>query len=328
MTQNAASVVIATRQRAHILPRLIEALAAQQGVSDFEMILIDDGSDDDSVEVLSTLAAHEPRLRTARLAHQSGPAAARNAGWRLATAPLVAFTDDDCVPEPTWLAALLEAHQRGLDVVQGRTARKDREPPGSGPFDNVIEVEEFSYLYQTCNISYRHEVLQRLGGFDESFGFSRGGAPNGEDADLGWRAVESGAKAGFAPDAVVVHPVVPRSFRASLRARLRSARMVYFVSKHPQFRRHAIGRIFFQRSHPVALVAFASWLPLVIIRTWWLGALGVAGAIAYGAFRWYVMPLPGRRRYQPAYITGAWVIDCAELLVMAVASLRWRTIFV
>jgi GT2 family glycosyltransferase len=321
-----ASVVVATRQRSALLPTLVRALSGQTGVSCFEIILVDDGSTDGTPGVLSDLARQFPQLRFERLPERRGPAAARNLGWRGARADIIAFTDDDCLPEPTWLAALVAAHGGGFDVVQGRT-QSGTPDAERGTYSNVVEVRSFSHLLQTCNISYRREVLGRLGGFDETFGFSAGGAPNGEDADLGWRAVESGATATFAPDAVVVHPVAPRSFGRAWLARLRAMRMVYFVRRHPRFREHAVARVFFQRSHPYALVGLLGIVPLCVTRSSWAVGGAVIGFVPYALFRWRVQGLVGRRRYQPALIAGAWLIDCTEVLVMLAASVRWRTLF-
>lgn len=326
MTTYEASVVVATRQRSAMLPRFVGALLSQTGVSSFEVVLVDDGSTDDTHQVMSQLAATDARLKVQRLAERKGPAAARNRGWRVASAPFVAFTDDDCLPRPDWLATLVAGHRRGFDVVQGRTTA-DTPDAERGAYSNVVEIDSFSHLYQTCNISYRRELLEALDGFEEAFGFSAGGAPNGEDADLGWRAHEKGFRETFADQAVVVHPVLPRSFRRAWLARLRAARMVYFVHRHPGFRRYAVGRVFFQRSHPFAAMSIACLVPVLV--TWSAEglAIGVAGLLPYAYYRWRVNPLVGRRRHQPFLIAGAWIIDCTEVLVMLSASLRWRTLF-
>src|SRR5438093_9901845 len=101
------SVVVPTRQRAPLLSRLVAALEVQADVGAFEVIVVDDASADGTGTALERLAsAASIPVRAVRLAARRGPAGARNVGWRLARAPLVAFTDDDCVPQPGWLAAL------------------------------------------------------------------------------------------------------------------------------------------------------------------------------------------------------------------------------
>src|SRR5205823_1874543 len=77
------AVVVATHNRARLLPRLVEALAKQTDPGLVEVVVVDDASDDDTWDVLSALAATAPfRLTARRMAQNSGPAAARNVGWR------------------------------------------------------------------------------------------------------------------------------------------------------------------------------------------------------------------------------------------------------
>src|SRR4051812_244886 len=91
-----ASVVVATRNRAALLPRLVAALEAQAGAPAFEVVLVDDASHDHTPTTLEQLteSASVP-VRHLRLDENRGPATARNAGWRAARGELIAFTDDD-----------------------------------------------------------------------------------------------------------------------------------------------------------------------------------------------------------------------------------------
>jgi glycosyltransferase involved in cell wall biosynthesis len=94
------SVVVATRDRARRLDALLSSLCSQTlPADDFEVIVVDDGSRDATQEVLARHAsAGGLQLSSVRHAESQGAAAARNAGWRRARAPLIAFTDDDCTP--------------------------------------------------------------------------------------------------------------------------------------------------------------------------------------------------------------------------------------
>ena len=94
----------------------------------FEVVVVDDASTDDTPILLAEIErSTELHLRVVRQKVNGGPAAARNAGWRVARADLVAFVDDDCTPEAGWLAALERAFARNdrLGVVQGRTTAAD-----------------------------------------------------------------------------------------------------------------------------------------------------------------------------------------------------------
>ena len=228
------SVVIPTRDRASRLEAALEALGAQTLEGErFEVVVVDDGSTDGTATLLSD---DRPRLRSVRLPGR-GPAAARNAGWRAARAPLVAFTDDDCEPDPDWLGALLEAHEANPDaVLQGVTRPIPREAPLlRRPFTRTRVIEEPSPWFATCNIAYPRDLLERIGGFDELFPEALG-----EDTDLGWRALEQGARLEFAPRALVHHAVEELGAAGYMRHALRGADAVYAFRRHPGLRERTL----------------------------------------------------------------------------------------
>ena len=134
-----------------------------------------------------------------------GRAQARETGWRESRAELIAFTDDDCVPEPGWLEAGIAAAEAASGaIVQGATRPDRTQLDRLGPFARTVTVESFDPAFQTCNMFFPRAVLEGVGGFDvESFGRVHGG----EDSDLAWRAIKAGAPAAFAPDARVEHAV-------------------------------------------------------------------------------------------------------------------------
>ena len=208
-----AAVVAATYNRAERLKSLVAGLEQQRNVGPFEVIIVDDGSSDDTWAELERLAATSSlKLRPLRLPQNAGPATARNAGWRATTAPVVCFTDDDCVPQPGWLAGLLGTLGDGVDIVQGHTAPNPAHEFRRGPFSHTIWVFFEEGYYETCNIAYRREVLERLGGFDQTFRRAYG-----EDIDLAWRAKEAGARTAFGDDALVFHEITPSSYKAFCR---------------------------------------------------------------------------------------------------------------
>ena len=117
-----AAVVVATYARPQHLDRLLTALEAQEGAPPFEVVVVDDASPGDVADVVARHAdgvAAVP-IRYLRQPENRGPATARNRGWRATDAVIVAFTDDDCVPAPGWLAALAREVDAGADLVQGR----------------------------------------------------------------------------------------------------------------------------------------------------------------------------------------------------------------
>ena len=128
------AVVVPSHERPRRLAALLDALAAQTlPRADWELVIVFDDRGDEAARLLDDHpVGHGGTLRAVRLPAGTGTAPRqRNVGWRAASAPLVAFTDDDCRPEPRWLERLLAAAPDDASAfVQGRT----RPDPGElGP---------------------------------------------------------------------------------------------------------------------------------------------------------------------------------------------------
>lgn len=213
------AVHVPTYDRCGFLPMLVERLAAQTLAPErFEVVVVDNGSHDDTWDVLRGLVEGSAlRIAARRLPANRGPAGARNAAVATSRAPLLAFTDDDCLPEPGWLEALLAAAD-AADLVQGRT-EPDRSLPPAGAWARTIRIAGPTPLFETCNIAYRRTAFEAAGGFDESDPVSArpGGRAFGEDALLGAAVLAVGGRRAFAPDAVVHHRYLPGSFVGHVR---------------------------------------------------------------------------------------------------------------
>jgi glycosyltransferase involved in cell wall biosynthesis len=235
VTAPLVSVVVSTYNRPARLAALLDGLRSQTlGAARFEVIVVDNGSGPETGRVLrARVAAGGLALRTERRAVTAGPAGGRNTGWRLARAAQVAFTDDDCRPEPRWLAALLAAAEaRPGAIVQGVTLPDPAQRHREGLFSHTVRIETLGPQYETCNILYPRALLEQLGGFDESFGLR----PAGEDTDLAWRAIGLGAPTVLASGAVVHHAVEPVGARGQLRVAARWGPVVRVIAAHPETR--------------------------------------------------------------------------------------------
>lgn len=204
--ERAISVIIPCRDEVDSLEACLEALAAQDYPAErFEVIVVD-GSAGDGLP----RSARERGICVLRDGG-NGPSAARNLGIRAARAPIVAFTDADCVPRRDWLTRIAEvfAEDPLLDGVGGsmrlpRTTLLGRLEDG----DAQLHYQGFI----TSNVAYRREVLLALGGFDETLLCC-------EDYDLAWRAMDAGYRVVHDPRPRVLHnpPEIAGTLREYLR---------------------------------------------------------------------------------------------------------------
>jgi GT2 family glycosyltransferase len=204
------SVVVPTCARPRLLERCLAALERQTLPREaFEVLVVDDGPT------------------------RAGPAAARNRGWRQARAPVIAFTDDDTEPDRRWLEEGLKLFvDETTDAVSGRILM----PLAGTPTDYERDAQGLERAeFVTANCLVRREVLERLGGFDESFRL-----PWREDSDLHFRLLEGGFRLVRAPEAVVVHPVRPASWGVSLRQQKKIMFDALLFRKHPRLYRERI----------------------------------------------------------------------------------------
>jgi glycosyltransferase involved in cell wall biosynthesis len=315
------SVVVATRNRPGRLERLLDSLRAQTLDRDhFEVIVVDDASDDSTPSLLEREAERgDLDFRTLTRRSPGGPARARDEGWRAARGSLVAFTDDDCTVDPGWLAAgVAAASLRPGAVVQGRTDPDPAERDRLGPFSRTVEVHDLGPYYQTCNIFYPRELLERVGGFDsDAF---RG--PGGEDTDLAWRAIAAGAETVFAPEAQAYHAVAHLGPLGRLRVAARWGDTIGIFARHRALRaEHLTYGVFWKGTHyllfrfAVAL-ALRRWLPLVLVV--WLGAPYIRNLLERGQLE------GGGPVAAPYYV----VEDVVEMVSVVRGAIRSRTVVI
>jgi GT2 family glycosyltransferase len=195
------SVVVCTHNGAATLTDCLEGVCALD-YPDVEAVVIDDGSTDGTAEIV----ARFPGVRLVATEHR-GLSHARNAGLAATDGSIVAYLDDDARPDRDWLRYLARAFAHGEHAgiggpniqppVDGLLARAIAGGPG-GPI-HVLLSDTLAEHIPGCNMAFRREALERVGGFDERFRVA------GDDVDLCWRLQLAGETLGFSPAAVVEH---------------------------------------------------------------------------------------------------------------------------
>lgn len=209
------TVIIPNWNGKYLLEPCLESLYRQE-FEDFETIVVDNGSADDSV---SFIEKHFPQVRVIRFESNTGFSRAVNAGIAAADSPYVALLNNDTVVDPLWLKELLGALQ--ADPRAGSAASKilffsdPRSVNSAGDEFSFFGVayqrrlrqgdaglfNEPRYVFSACGAAalYRKELFKAIGLFDEAFFAYH------EDVDLGFRAQLAGYRCLFVPKAIVYH---------------------------------------------------------------------------------------------------------------------------
>jgi glycosyltransferase involved in cell wall biosynthesis len=305
------SVIVPARDAADTIGRTLDALAHQDLDASYEVIVVDDGSTDATVERIRSAPLDVHLVRSAG----AGAADSRNRGAAVATGEVLAFTDADCFPTRGWLKAGMRA-LASADLVQGRV---DPEPGPLGPFDRSLWVTSQRGFYESANLFVDRNLFSRLGGF-EAWIDHRGGRPFAEDTWFGWRAHRSGARLGFCEEALVHHAVFARGAREYIGERSRLQYFPAVAAKMPEFpdaalyRRHFLTRR--SAAFDCAVLAAAGAVrrrsPLLLAC-----ALPYARIAAGHALR-------GGRRRAAGVLAADVAADAIGLAALVRGSMRWR----
>ena len=231
----AATIQLCTYNRAALLERVLEACFDQTVPDDsYEVVLVDDGSSDETPAVIQRARLDAPCTFTVVSQENRGLAGARNAGIARATGERIIFIDDDVLVLPNFVAEHLRSHALSREaIVRGgaiEVESLDELPPP------VWSIKNYSGNYfWTTNVSAPLATIRAIGGFDESFS-----EYGWEDIDVGLRLRARGVKAVFNPRALVYHfkpPLRASSIEAMVRqARAKARTAVALARLHPHWR--------------------------------------------------------------------------------------------
>jgi glycosyltransferase involved in cell wall biosynthesis len=208
------SVIVATLNRIEKLRKCVECLLCQNTMLDWELIVVDNGSTDETSTYLEGIC-REKRSRTQVVTTREGKrgaARARNTGWGIARGDVVAFTDDDCYAPENYADSVVEVFDSRPDIgfAGGRVLLYD-------PTDYPITIEDseltvcfkpFTYIapgeIHGANMAFRRSALERIGGFDVRLGPGTA-FPAGEDIDAAAAMLWLGIPGAYDPRMMVYH---------------------------------------------------------------------------------------------------------------------------
>jgi cellulose synthase/poly-beta-1,6-N-acetylglucosamine synthase-like glycosyltransferase len=247
----------------------------------------------------------------------------------MARGVLIAFTDSDCAADPGWITNGVAAMTEGVGLVQGKTLPD----PGQElrPLSLTQKVTWEDGLYQSCNIFYRKEILEKLGGFSPDFcGVNRLGIPRwgGEDTDLAWRVKKAGWKSVFSERAVIHHHVFPLTPLEAIYSQRKFLGLFhvlpYLFKKYPELRKLLYGRFFLSKG-----MAFFDLFLVSILLGLFIHPVFLLPGLPYLLFR--VRELV-RGRSLHHYPEGLKLMityvlsDLVSFVLLAAGSIRHRTI--
>jgi len=215
LSQPTVSVVIVSWNSFAYLQLCLQSLK-KQAITDFEVVIIDNGSTDNSIENTKDFG---PQVRIERLNNNEGFSTANNIGVRLARGKWIALLNADAFPEPDWLEKLLQAAEANPEysLFSSRQVQANRPEllDGAGDVYHISGLawrQYYNYpsskfghqtqdVFSACGAAalYLREDFLKAGGFDEDY-FSYF-----EDVDLGFRLRLAGKKCLYVPAAVVHH---------------------------------------------------------------------------------------------------------------------------
>jgi glycosyltransferase involved in cell wall biosynthesis len=223
------SIVVPTYQRPGLLVNCLQALLLQKFDKWlYEIIVVSDGPDEQTKHVVDNWAGYEyPQMRYLPLPVKKGPAAARNYGWLNARGQIIAFTDDDCTPDPYWLSELVKHLKPNQDVaLTGKTIV----PIGKKPTDfeqNTAHLQTADFI--TANCACTKNALIKAGGFDEQFSMAWR-----EDSDLEFKLINNSIPIQKVETAIVVHPVRKSAWGVSIKDQKKTMFNALLYKKHPR----------------------------------------------------------------------------------------------
>jgi glycosyltransferase involved in cell wall biosynthesis len=310
LEQLTVSVVIPTFNQGATLAATLMAVA-HQSVLPLEVVVVVDGSTDHTLTVLEQAAKAYPVPLVVRTQPNAGPGPARDVGWRTARGAIIAYTDSDAVPRPTWIEkALSYFADRTVAAVEGRVTSETDRPPTLW----THQVKNlFGGQFMTANMFYRRDAIAAVGGFQTR---------HREDSDLAFSVLDQGGRIVYAPNSVVEHP--PREENLAFYFRVANRRQYEgeLLRRHPRIAPRYLHR--FQPTHVFVVLGEL----LVVLGLIWLGwpivALGLA-LLLVGIPKRVLAWLDGRQYSYRDYLLA---ISLSLVLVPVEAYYQWLGLLV
>lgn len=259
------SVVVPTFKRPLLLRRCLRALTQQIVSRPFvEVIVVSDGPDVETRAIVNEFAQQNAAFIHLQLPYKKGPAAARNLGWQSASADLIAFTDDDTLPDKDWLQQIVNAYKGEKEIAYSGRVVVPQSPSPTDYEKNTAGLETADFV--TANCCCTKAALQKAAGFDERFSMAWR-----EDSDLHFKLLLNNVPVIKLPQAVVLHPVRKAAWGVSLKEQKKGLFDALLYKKYPQLYRNKIQASPAWNYYAIVVAAALSALALMLHQRWSFG---------------------------------------------------------
>ena len=318
------SIVVPTYRRPKLLINCLKALLLQKfDKHSYEIIIVSDGPDDDTAQVLKEWQTYDhPTMRYLPLPQKKGPAAARNYGWLNAKGSIIAFTDDDCLPDPHWLQEIVSNCDTNADVaITGRVIV----PVGKRPTDyeqNTAHLQTADFI--TANCACTKNALAKAGGFDEQFCMAWR-----EDSDLEFKFINNNIPIKKVESAIVTHPVRSSFWGVSVKEQKKTMYNALLYKKYPDLYRKKISQ-----TSPVLyyciIAAFLMMLAGIVTTQPALKLIGGAGWL--GLTAWFIFKRLYTTKLSVSHITEmivtSFIIPFLSVYWQWYGAVKYRVLFI
>jgi cellulose synthase/poly-beta-1,6-N-acetylglucosamine synthase-like glycosyltransferase len=215
------SVIVPAFNSEKTIKKTIEAILSQKTKEKIELIIVDDASQDNTVNEIKKFSE---KINLIQLKENSGPAKARNTGAKKAKGEIIIFTDSDCIPEKNWLKEMVKPF-KDKEVIGVQGAYKTKQKNLIAKFVQLEIEERYNLMKKEMQkkgsidfigsyaAAYKRKIFLEFNGFNESFPIA-----SGEDPELSYRMEKKKLKLVFNEKAIVYH-LHPESFLKYLKTK-------------------------------------------------------------------------------------------------------------
>ena len=318
------SIIVPTYRRPALLINCLKALLLQRFDKHcYEIIIVSDGPDGQTEQIFKDWQSYDhPVMRYLALPQKKGPAAARNYGWLNAKGMIIAFTDDDCLPDPHWLQEIAANCDTNTEAaITGRVIV----PVGKRPTDyeqNTAHLQTADFI--TANCACTRNALVIAGGFDEQFSMAWR-----EDSDLEFKFINNNIPIKKVETAIVVHPVRSSTWGVSVKEQRKTMYNALLYKKHPELYSKKISQV-----SPVLyyciIAAFLMMLAGVITSQPGLKLVGTAGWL--GLTAWFIFKRLYTTKLSVSHVTEmivtSFIIPFLSVYWQWYGAIKYRVLFI